>query len=255
MDIITSQNSENNEINLKETLVFLHYFGGSAQSWSWLIQLLKADYNCIALNLPGFGDEPALAEPSIGNFTSFITQKLEALNVESYVLVGHSMSGKIAVDMAANDPNLAIKQLILVAPSPPTVEDISEESKKQMLKHPNLQQAENTVKSIVLKPITTEQRELIIKNNLEADVKTWNWWILEGASHSIAAETAHLFLPITVIASEDDPAIGFDSILNETLPHLPDAKLITIKEVGHLIPIEAPQWLADQIKLTLQHDI
>ncbi|MGI4750560.1 MAG: alpha/beta fold hydrolase [Janthinobacterium lividum] len=246
--MITNTDFQKEEINPKETLIFLHYFGGSAQSWQWLVPLLQEDYNCIALSLPGFGEEPALDEPSIAGFTSFIMQKLDSMNVESYVLVGHSMSGKIAVDMAANDPNFSIKQLILVAPSPPTVEQISEKSKQQMLNHPNREQAEKTVESITLKPIMEEQRELIIKNNLEADDKTWKWWVLEGSSHSIANDDEHLFLPITVLASEDDPAISFESVLEESLPHLPDAKLVTIKGVGHLSPIEAPEWLAAQIR-------
>lgn len=251
MNIITNSNTQKAEINPKETLVFLHYFGGSAQSWQWVIPLLQKDYHCVTLNLPGFGGEPALPEPSIGAFTSFITQKLEAMNLESFVLVGHSMSGKIAVDMAANDPNFAIRQLILVAPSPPTTEQISEENKQQMLDHPNRQQAENTVKTITLKPVTEEQRELIIQNNLEADPQIWNWWVLEGSGHSIAEDAAHLFLPITILASEDDPAISFESILEECMPHLPDAKLVTIKGVGHLSPIEVPEWLAGEIKRCL----
>lgn len=251
MDIITENDSQNTAINPKETLVFLHYFGGSAQSWQWLIPLLQQDYNCIALSLPGFGGEPALDEPSIAGFTSFIMQKLDEMNVESYVLIGHSMSGKIAVDMSANDPNFSIKQLILVAPSPPTTEQISEENKQQMLRHPNRQQAENTAKSITIKPITEEQRELIIQNNLEADDKTWKWWVLGGSEHSIANNAEHLFLPITVLVSEDDPAIGFDNVLKETLPNLPDAKLVTVKGVGHLSPIEAPEWLAAQIRLAI----
>lgn len=232
----------------KETLVFLHYFGGSAQSWQWLTALLQNDFNCIALNLPGFGGEKPLSEPSIAGFTSFIRKKLESMNVETYVLVGHSMSGKIAVDMAANDPNFSIKQLILVAPSPPTIEHISDDDQKQMLNHPNRQQAENTVKKITLKPITDEQFELAVKNNLEADDNTWKWWITKGSMHSLAEESSHLFLPITVLASEDDPAITISSIVKETVPHLTDAKLITTNGVGHLIPMETPQWLADQIK-------
>ncbi len=251
MIINTSNTSEGQEIDPKQTLVFLHYFGGSAQSWNWTIEHLQKDYNCIALNLPGFGGEMALEEPSIAAFTSFIVQKLESLNIESYALIGHSMSGKIAVDVAANDPNFAVKQLILVAPSPPTIEHISENELQRMLIHPNQKEAETTANGITIKPISEEQRQLIIKNNLETDNKTWNWWLQEGVHHSIAEDSANLFLPIMVIASEDDPAISFDSILKETMPHLPDAKLISTKGVGHLIPIEAPQWLAEQIKAVL----
>ncbi len=251
MNLTTNTGFYQPETNPKETLVFLHYFGGSAQSWDWLLPLLQNDYNCIALNLPGFGGEPALPEPSIAAFTSFIVQKLESLNIESYVLIGHSMSGKIAVDVATNDSNFAVKQLILIAPSPPTIEHIADEELQRMLIHPNQKEAETTAKSITIKPLTEEQYQLVIKNNLETDNKTWNWWLTEGVRHSIAEDSAHLFLPITVLASEDDPAISFESIKKETIPHLPDAKLITTKGVGHLSPMEAPEWLAGQIKLVL----
>ncbi|MVN23194.1 alpha/beta fold hydrolase [Mucilaginibacter arboris] len=246
---INTINQENDD--LKETLVFLHYFGGSAQSWLGVMALLQNDFNCIALNLPGFGGEPALPEPSIANYTSFIREKLESLNIESYVLIGHSMAGKIAVDVATNEPNFAVKQLILVAPSPPTVEHISDEELQRMLHHPNQIEAETTARKNTLKRLTQEQYELVIKNNLETDQNTWNWWLTEGVNHSIADDAAHLFLPITVLASEDDPAISFESTLKETMPHLPDAKLITTKGVGHLIPMEAPEWLAEQIKLAI----
>lgn len=244
----TTDSNTSAAINPKQTLVFLHYFGGSAQSWNWLIPLLSKKYNCVALNLPGFGGEQALDEPSIGGLASFIMQKLEHSGVESFVLIGHSMSGKIAVDMAANDPNFAIKQLILVAPSPPTVEQISDDDMQKMLNHPDRQQAENTAKNITIKPISEEQRDLIIRNNLETDQKTWDWWCLQGTKHSIADDAEHLFLPITLIASEDDPAISFKSILEEAMPNLPDAKLVTAKGVGHLIPMEAPEWLAAEIE-------
>lgn len=243
--------SQQQESNLKKTLVFLHYFGGSAQSWQWVIAHLQKDYNCIALNLPGFGGEPALPEPSIGNYTAFIRKKLESMNVESYVLIGHSMGGKITVDVAANDPDFAVKQLILVAPSPPTVEHIPDEELQRMLDHPNPQQAEITAKSITLKTLSPQQHALVIQNDLESDHKTWNWWLTEGVHHSIANDAEHLFLPVAVLASEDDPAISFDSILKETIPHLPDPKLVTIKGVGHLSPMEVPEWIAEQIKQAL----
>ena len=40
----------------KPVLVFLHYFSGAAVSWQWVMKILQADYRCIALDLPGFGE-------------------------------------------------------------------------------------------------------------------------------------------------------------------------------------------------------
>lgn len=101
-----------------ETLVFLHYFGGAASSWQWTIEHLNSEYQCIALNLPGFGDTPPLAHPAIDHFAEWIAQTLLDHDVDSCTLIGHSMSGKLALEVAAKYPKLKTKQVILVAPSP-----------------------------------------------------------------------------------------------------------------------------------------
>jgi len=40
----------------KVTLVFLHYFGGSSNSWGKVIAELSHVFRCIAIDLPGFRD-------------------------------------------------------------------------------------------------------------------------------------------------------------------------------------------------------
>ena len=37
------------------TLVFLHYFGGSSRTWQPVIDLLAPDFRCVALDLRGWG--------------------------------------------------------------------------------------------------------------------------------------------------------------------------------------------------------
>lgn len=41
-------------------LVFLHYFGGSAQSWLWVAESLSDAYRCTAIDFPDFGGEPLM---------------------------------------------------------------------------------------------------------------------------------------------------------------------------------------------------
>jgi pimeloyl-ACP methyl ester carboxylesterase len=67
-------------------------------------------------------------------------------------------------------------------------------------------------------------------------------------NHSIADQVKKIETPITILASEDDPAITYDEIQNEVVANLKGARLVTTKGVGHLIPMESPEWLADQIR-------
>lgn len=103
-----------------DVLVFLHYFGGSAQSWQWVAEKLSDNYRCVALNLPGFGGTPPLEKPSTQGFADFVRSALSKLKIGRCALIGHSMGCKIALQVAADAAPETIQQLILVAPSPPT---------------------------------------------------------------------------------------------------------------------------------------
>lgn len=231
-----------------EVLVFLHYFGGSAESWKWVTDKLSDKYLCVALNLPGFGGSPAMGNPTIEGFAEYVQKELDSLGITTYTLIGHSMGGKIAMQIAINDSKAFVRQLILVAPSPPTTEPLSDDEKKHMLNHPNLKEAERSVDRAIKQPLTEQQYKLAIETQLISDETTWRWWILQGMKHSIAEKAKLLELPITVLASEDDPVMTSDVINQRVMPVLKKAKLITTRQVGHLSPLEAPEWIAAQIR-------
>ncbi len=231
----------------KPVLVFLHYFGGAALSWQWVTEKLVPAYHCFVPDLPGFGGQPALATPSVEEMARWVQEEIRKEGIGKYVLTGHSMGGKIAVQVAADDASGAVQQLILVAPSPPTTETIPPEEKERMLKHPDRTEAEATVRNITIHHLTDAQRHLAIATQLIADNKTWRWWVNEGTTHSIADSISKIKTPITVLASEDDPAISFDTIQQEVMPLLPHARLVITKGIGHLSPMEAPGWLVENI--------
>ena len=237
----------------REVLVFLHYFGGSAASWDWVVEKLSDDYHCIAITLPGFGAYAPMEVLSIEAFAQFVQKNLEKKNIVKYSLIGHSMGGKIALKIAANVPKNTLQQIILIAPSPPTFEDTPKKEKELMLHHTEPGVAEKLITNAVKKSLSDKQFDAALKAQLGTNPETWKWWILKGMKHSIANQIFNLNLPITVLSSQDDPVITPKVIKNQVMPYLNNAKLITTKGVGHLSPIEAPKWIAEQIKIAMKN--
>lgn len=239
--------------NYQKVLVFLHYFGGSRRSWKWVIDVLKADYQCIALNLPGFGNSTPLKEPSIESLADYCRKELDQLEITNYTLIGHSMGAKIALQMASDALERNIGQLILIAPSPPGIEPIEDAEKERMLKHPNLEEALTTVKNITKIPLSEAQQNLAIEDNLIADETTWFWWLNDGMNYSLKDLTKVLKMPISILNSENDPVITPEIINERVINVLPKSELVTTKNSGHLIPMENPSWLAEQIKKIVEY--
>jgi pimeloyl-ACP methyl ester carboxylesterase len=99
------------------TVVLIHGFGEHLLTWRGVVDPLAADYRVIALDLPGFGgsDKPAgpytmdaMAE-RVGNFLARYARP-------PTVLVGHSMGGAIAAEVAIRYPDL-VQALVLIAPA------------------------------------------------------------------------------------------------------------------------------------------
>lgn len=230
-----------------KTLVFLHYFGGAASSWQWVAAQMP-NYRCVAINLPGFGGTPAFEQPSLQRYADAVLAELARLKIENYSLIGHSMGGKIALQVAANTDRPP-QQVILIAPSPPTQEPMPNEEKERLLNnHPSQDNAETTVKSATKQPLSDEQHALAVATHTNVEDTVWRWWLLEGMNHSIAEQMSQLQMPITVLASKDDPVIPYDKIKSDILGIIPGVRLISTQGVGHLIPLEAAAWVATQLQ-------
>jgi pimeloyl-ACP methyl ester carboxylesterase len=236
-----------------KVVVFLHYFGGSAESWKWVGEKLKDNFRCISINLPGFGGTPSLQAPSIQCYAKYVQDQLSLLAVNNYILVGHSMGGKIAMQLAANAENGSVELLILIAPSPPSTEPVSTKEKQTMQEVPNRKEAEEIIAQITKKPLDDELYALAVQNQLDVDITSRQWWVLKGIDHSIVNIVQSLQLPISVLASEDDPAIAADLIREKVISVFRQAKLITIRHAGHLLPMEEPGWVAERIRSIVNH--
>ena len=101
----------------KRILIFLHGWAGSSQSWEVNIKDLSQEYDCIAIDIPGFGvsEEPAEIW-GIDEYSQFLHDFTKTLQISKFVLVGKSFGGRIAISYAHKWPE-TLSNLILVSPA------------------------------------------------------------------------------------------------------------------------------------------
>lgn len=96
-------------------LLLVHGWRDQKSTWKPLIDKLKVDFRCIAVDLPNFGAsaDNQLAV-SLAGFADVIAEFLGKLGVERYVYIGHSMGGQIGI-YAAGRGVLRPDKLVLLA--------------------------------------------------------------------------------------------------------------------------------------------
>jgi pimeloyl-ACP methyl ester carboxylesterase len=97
-------------------LVFLHSAGGLTAEDPFL-NALAGSHHVYAPLVPGYGDSEEAPEiRDMLDFTLHTWDVVEALGLKDPILVGHSMGGMIAAEMAAVQPN-DVSRLALIAPA------------------------------------------------------------------------------------------------------------------------------------------
>ncbi len=86
--------------NQKRTLVLLHGFCESSALFNGQVQVLKEYFNIITLDLSGFGKSPVHEKISIEGMADKVKIALDALKIETCVLIGHSMGGYVTLAFA-----------------------------------------------------------------------------------------------------------------------------------------------------------
>ena len=85
-------------------VILIHGAGGTHQHWLYQVRDLPASPT-IALDLPGHGRSEGKGRDSIAAYGDWIVDFLDAAGIEQAVLVGHSMGGGIALDVALRHPS------------------------------------------------------------------------------------------------------------------------------------------------------
>jgi len=97
-----------------ETLLLLHGWGGSKELWRNTLARLAGTYHGVALDLPGTGGTPfPPGLRTMPDTARWVAGTCDRLGLSRVTLVGHSLGGNLAAQVALDFPALA-RRLVLV---------------------------------------------------------------------------------------------------------------------------------------------
>ena len=231
-------------------LVFVHYWGGSADTWTGVINNLHPGPATVRFDQRGWGTSKALPGPyGLDQLADDLLRVTGMCVPGPFVLVGHSMGGKVGQLAAARCPQ-GLAGLFLVAPAPAYPPAIVTEEYRQGLSH-----AYDSPESVghALEHVLTATalpapvRASVIRDSLTAGAEARREWPLHGTARDITPEAREIEVPTAVLVGEKDRVEPPHVLRDHLLPHVPHATLTVVPGAGHLLPLEAPGAVASAL--------
>jgi pimeloyl-ACP methyl ester carboxylesterase len=231
-------------------LVFLHYWGGSSRTWRHVTNALAPAFRTVAIDQRGWGqsDKPD-AGYTLGRLADDAQALIERLALDRYILVGHSMGGKVAQLLASRSPH-GLAGLVLVAPSPPSPMNLPLDVRQSMVSaYDSRESIIATVRQVLAAtPLQPDDLESVVSDSLRGAPAAKAAWPLAASQEDITAQVARICVPTLVISGQEDRVDPPTVLQQELMPRIPQATLHTLPGIGHLSPLEAPADLAALIR-------
>lgn len=246
----------------QKTIVFLHGFTGSSMTWQHVAHKLPADYRIVAIDLIGHGKTAApkqLLHYTMEEQVEFLHDFFESRGIETAILVGYSMGGRLAMAFTSKYES-CVDKLILESASPgladfaertsrierdnqlaSRIEEGGVEAFVDYWQEISLFSSQKQLADSVQKEIRQErlsQRAHGLANSLRG--------MGTGQQKSYWSSLSKLSKPVVLLVGELDSK--FCSIAEKMAEHLPKCTVIKVSGVGHAIHVENPESFATIIK-------
>jgi pimeloyl-ACP methyl ester carboxylesterase len=230
------------------TILFLHGAGGL--SWNPLLERLSADWRVIAPEHPGFG-RSVIPDwmMSVGDLAFFYLDVLKALDLSGVNIVGHSLGGWTAAEIAIRDTG-RLQSLTLMAPAGVAAADVpfgdvflwspEEAARRQFY---NQELAEER-----LRAQATMEIDVFLQNRAALARLAWNPRL---HNPQLSYWLHRIDRPTLLVWGAEDQVVPF-ACHEAFMREIGGAELFTLEKTGHALAVERPQETSSRLNAFLR---
>ena len=254
-----------------KALLLVHGFNGSLFNYEPLVPYLSDNYRMISLDLPAHGLTGAVESDLYSHkaYQIVIEEVVEILEVDKFYFVGHSMGGMIAWRYALDNLD-QLNGLIIIGSAffgneqefedfqtinaPPLAFELIESKFFIRLLEfitPRILVKEGISQSVYDQSIVTDElidqfHDIILMEGTRVSIGK----LAEVHEDDFIADPFDLrkiTIPSLIIHGEEDNLVNI-RFIDHFIEQIPNSKLISYPKTGHMIPMEVPLELSEDIR-------
>jgi 2-succinyl-6-hydroxy-2,4-cyclohexadiene-1-carboxylate synthase len=237
---------------VSQSVVLLHGFTNTGASWAPVIRELGERYSALAPDIRGHGEA---AERRPVTFEACMTDVLDAAP-ERFVLVGYSMGGRIALQLAFTDPT-RVQALVLIGATA-GIADPAARAERVLADELLAGELEAGLEIAAFadrwgsQPLFEGQPPAVAElaradrlRNTPSGLAAALRGIGTGAMVPLWDRLDRLPVPTTLVVGERDTK--FSAIADDMAGAMRDARIVRVPRCGHAVHLEAPVAVASVI--------
>lgn len=232
-------------------LLVLHGLFGSLANLGWHSKQLAEDYAVIGIDLRNHGDSPHAGEMDYPVMAGDVKELMDALAIKPAAIIGHSMGGKVAMQLALSHPGY-VERLMVVDIAPVTYSAMNDGHRQilgamkalDLASLSNRADAEARLSEAIEDDAT---RKFILTNLTRSDDGAYHWRLNLGAIERHyerlreKPEAEGLYEGPTLFVRGDLSPYVHKKHEPEILALFPQARVKSVMETGHWVHAEKPQ--------------
>ena len=239
--------------------------GSSCDVWADTLAPLAAfGLRVIAFDQPGFGESDNPDDASVGFRTRFVPLFMDALRIDTAAIVGHSQSGRIAVNLATKEPR-RVSRIIVVGTASllPPLGDKADagDAEEENAAEPTLEETRQLVVSQLFDAAAATPERIALRQrmstgkNFEAFLARRRAKAADKGGKSGPApwqKLPEVAVPMRLIYGKQDRSADERSRL--ALHHNPQLDLHLVDRCKHLVMWDAPEEFCALAETFLRKD-
>jgi len=231
-------------------LVLVHGFLGSSRMWEPQIDFFKDYFRVITPDLPGYGkSNKAKSHNSIKSISNFLFDCLEEKKIHKFHLLGHSMGGMIAQEMAKKDGD-KISKLVCYSTGPrgemPGRFETIEQSRENLKKNGLQIMARNIAKTWFIKGENAKYFDVCIEVGKETSMEAADNSLVAFKNWNGVDTLKNIKNETLIVWGDQDKSYNLEQV--QTLEkNIKNSKLTIFKNCAHNVHLEKPDQFNEAI--------
>jgi len=245
-----------------DPILFFPGFACTGDVWKDVTNELAKHYECHVFTFAGFGGVAAIGKPWLPKIKDAVVQYVHDRKLQQAIIIGHSLGGTLGLWLAATEPTL-FKKIIVVDALPcmgalmiPNykADDIVYDNpySKKLLEMDSAGFRTMAAQQSAVMMLNKERQAQVVDWIMMTDRSTYVYGYVDLLKLDLREDLARIKIPVIVLAATHPDKAMIEKTYNEQYAKLGNKVFHYAENSAHFIMYDQPKWFLSKITESVQ---